>query len=238
MRARLCLSLPLRTLALPLALLAACSRAGGGGEGAPRGSADAWTDEPHASPAGGPAGGPLGGEPTVALPPAAPPGPKTEGEGEGEGEEGSEKPFEGTAGITEKKRPTVKRGRLEAARTGAHDRYDRVVFEFEGAVPGYHVEYVDKPLRQCGSGHVKEVAGDGWLRVRFEPSSAHTEEGKPTVKDRERKLKMENLVELDLLCDFEGQVEWVLGVRSPTKYRVLELSGPPRLVVDVLHPDR
>jgi hypothetical protein len=35
------------------------------------------------------------------------------------------------------------------------------------------------------------------------------------------------------VCDFEGNVEWVLGVRHPSRFRVTELSDPWRVVVDV-----
>jgi hypothetical protein len=147
-------------------------------------------------------------------------------------------PFDGTAGITEKKRPDAPQARLKDVRTGEHEGYDRVVFEFEGsALPGYHVEYVDKPVRRCGSGEPTVVAGDAWLLVRFDPAIAHTDKGKPTVKDRERRLKMPVARELELTCDFEGHVDWVVGVAFPGRYRVLELSGPARVVVDVQHGD-
>jgi hypothetical protein len=38
---------------------------------------------------------------------------------------------------------------------------------------------------------------------------------------------------MTLICDFEGQVEWVLGIAAPAAYRVSELTGPARLVLDV-----
>ena len=143
--------------------------------------------------------------------------------------------FEGTAGITEQKRD-VPQERLSAVRNGEHDGYDRVVFEFEGGtLPGYHVEYVDKPVRRCGSGTEVAVAGDAWLLVRFKPAVAHKDKGGATVKQQEKKLKMDVARELEQTCDFEGQVDWVIGVGSPNRYRVLELSGPARVVVDVLH---
>ena len=146
--------------------------------------------------------------------------------------------FEGTAGITEKKRPDAPQARLSGVRTGEHEGYDRVVFEFEGsALPGYHVEYVDKPVRRCGSGEPVVVAGDAWLLVRFDPAVAHKDKGGPTIKDRERRLKLVVARELEQTCDFEGHVEWVIGVASPGRYRVLELSGPARIVVDVHHPE-
>jgi len=41
--------------------------------------------------------------------------------------------------------------------------------------------------------------------------------------------------ELISTCDFEAEVEWVAGVASPNRYRVLELRNPTRLVVDIKH---
>lgn len=125
---------------------------------------------------------------------------------------------------------------LRAVRAARQEGFDRVVFEFEGAaVPGYHIEYVDKPIRRCGSGDETAVAGEGWLRVRLEPAQAHTEAGQVTVAQRERALRLPVLAELEQICDFEGQVEWVLGARRPNPYRVMELTSPARLVVDVRH---
>jgi len=40
---------------------------------------------------------------------------------------------------------------------------------------------------------------------------------------------------MKLVCDFEGQVEWVLGVVAAGPYRVLASPGPGRLVVDIRH---
>ncbi|HSK72762.1 MAG TPA: hypothetical protein VK892_13760, partial [Pyrinomonadaceae bacterium] len=95
--------------------------------------------------------------------------------------------FEGTAGIVDKKKDVKGVAVLKEVRSAEHGNYDRVVFEFEGAeLPGYHIEYIDKPVRACGSGDVVPLKGDGWLEIRFQPANAHTEEGKPTVKERQR----------------------------------------------------
>lgn len=139
-----------------------------------------------------------------------------------------------TAGIT-----TVERSgepaQLADVRAARNDGHDRVVFELRGAVPGYHVEYVDSPVRDCGAGDVRSIAGDGWLEVRLSPAVAHTEAGAPTITERERALTLPILRELELTCDFEAVVTWVLGVSSPHRYSVLELNDPPRLVVDIQH---
>lgn len=143
--------------------------------------------------------------------------------------------FEGTAGITEKKSPTGG-VLLKETRSAKHGNFDRVVFEFEGAqLPSYKIEYIDKPVRACGSGDVVPFQGDAWLSVRFTGANAHTEAGEPTIKDRTRSPNHTIIKDLKLICDFEAEVEWVLGVSSPNKYRVLELKNPTRLVVDVRH---
>ena len=120
--------------------------------------------------------------------------------------------------------------------TGASPGYDRVVFEFTGdSVPGYRVEYTTKPVQRCGSGDPVTVAGTGRLIVRFEPAQAHDEHGNLTPAERHRTPELPAVRELTLICDFEGQVAWVLDVAAPSEYRVSELTGPARLVLDVRH---
>ena len=144
--------------------------------------------------------------------------------------------FAGTAGITDKKYQIKSAAILNKVRTAQHDSYDRVVFEFAGAeMPSYHIEYIDKPVRACGSGNVVPLIGDGWLEIRFQPANAHTEDGKPTVENRELFPNHKIVKELKLTCDFEADVTWVLGVSSPNKYRVLELENPTRLAIDIRH---
>jgi hypothetical protein len=77
------------------------------------------------------------------------------------------------------------------------------------------------------------VAGDAWLEVRMTPADAHDGEGKGLIAERERHLDLPLLKELEQTCDFEAHVTWVFGLSSPNRYRVLELSAPARLVVDI-----
>ena len=150
--------------------------------------------------------------------------------------EASEEDFEGTAGTTEKRKQGRSPGVLKEVRTAAHPNFDRVVFEFDGeSVPGYKLEYVDKPVRKCGSGDAATVAGDAWLNVTFTPAQAHTDAGQATVEDRERHPNLKTLKELESICDFEGEVAWVFGLSAPNRYRVIELASPARLVVDIKH---
>ncbi len=145
--------------------------------------------------------------------------------------------FAGTAGITEKKNAGIKGvARMSEVRSARHGNYDRVVFEFAGGeMPTYHLEYIDKPVRQCGSGDPVTLAGDGWLEVRFSDAQAHDGSGNVTIADRSRSPNLPVVKDLKITCDFESEVTWVLGIASPNKYRVLELKNPTRLAVDVKH---
>lgn len=140
--------------------------------------------------------------------------------------------FVGTVGKTEVKREQMPT-ELVDLRIAQHGGYERMVFQFKERVPGYRVEYIDKPVRNCGEGRVIAVAGESWLEVNLYPTNAHTEEGQPTLPMRERQLGLDVMIEAKQTCDFEAVVTWVLGLSHPNAYRVLELQDPPRLVVDV-----
>jgi hypothetical protein len=140
---------------------------------------------------------------------------------------------EWTAGIIDERRRNAPTATLVSTRTGMHEGFDRIVFEFDERVPGYHIEYIDRPVRKCGSGDVTELAGDGWLEIKIYPARAHTDEGRPTLTEREHILNLPVLLELEMTCDFEGEVIWVAGVASPQRYQVRELNSPPRLIVDI-----
>ena len=118
-----------------------------------------------------------------------------------------------------------------------HDGWERVVFEFRGdTLPGYGVRYTTERPAQCGSGNPMQVEGGAYLVMRLRGTHAHVFEGERaivTVEERDRQVGYPLLKQLTLTCDFEGEVEWVLGLAERRPYRVLELREPTRLVVDV-----
>jgi len=119
-------------------------------------------------------------------------------------------------------------------RTARHPDFERLTFEFAGdTLPAWHIEYIDKPVRSCGSGEARAIAGDAWLQVRFNGADAHDQSGHPTVADRDRTIGQPVLRQLALTCDFEAEVTWVAGVTRPAPYKVLQLKGPARLVIDL-----
>jgi hypothetical protein len=123
---------------------------------------------------------------------------------------------------------------LLAVRSARQDGFDRVVFEFDTHVPQWRADYVDSPQHECGSGEEVRVEGDGWLQLDFESTNAHTEEGRATNAPRHvADPAGANLRELRRTCDFEAQVQYVIGVGSPNRYRAFQLTSPARLVVDI-----
>ncbi|AFE03508.1 putative lipoprotein [Corallococcus coralloides DSM 2259] len=125
---------------------------------------------------------------------------------------------------------------LRSVRTGTHADYDRTVFEFDGPrLPGYQLGYVKTPVQQCGSGDDVKTPGEAALEVRFTLARAHDDQGQATVAQRSLKPALPSLLGLERVCDFEGEVTWVLGTARRAPFRVLELTNPTRLVLDVQH---
>jgi hypothetical protein len=173
---------------------------------------------------------------TAAPPPTSPTGTEpsstTSTNGESEPFEGGTEPVSATGDAA-----TI--ALLERVALGSHEGYDRVVFQFRNALPGYRVEYVEPPLRQDGSGDVVDVAGNAFVNVRMEPASGFdvgTGEG-VLVYDGPRRVAGSSagttaVVEVVRIGDFEAQLNWAVGLDERTDFRVLTLDGPPRLVVD------
>jgi hypothetical protein len=135
-------------------------------------------------------------------------------------------------------RPVAVSGVQFAQQTQAGRPFDRVVFTFQGdTAAGYDVAYSDAPVRRCGSGQPVSVAGTARLVVRLQPAQAHDEHGSPTPALRALSPRLSVIQQAELICDFEGQVEWVLGLDGKHPFRVTELTRPPRLAIDVAHPE-
>jgi hypothetical protein len=129
---------------------------------------------------------------------------------------------------------------LERVAVGGHDGYDRVVFQFRNALPGYRVEYAEPPLRQDGSGDMIAVQGDAFLTVRLEPASGFdtsTGDGTMVYTGPARidggQSGASNVQEVARIGDFEAVLTWAIGLSERAPFRVTTLDSPPRLVVDI-----
>ena len=119
--------------------------------------------------------------------------------------------------------------RLVGVSTESMDGFDRVVFSFEGDVPGYRLA-----LGTEGGGGGCDGAEAGpdtpaHLAVEFMGATAAGGEAPATG--------LPALASAEQTCDADGTVRWLLGLAADTHFRMMELRGEPRLVVDLRHPE-
>jgi hypothetical protein len=128
---------------------------------------------------------------------------------------------------------------LERVAVGRHEGYDRVVFEFKNALPGYSVKYTTEPLKEDGSGNPVTVKGAAVVVVRMEPASGfdlNTGEGVMTYKGPRRfegSASGTSVVqELVRSGDFEAVLSWAVGLSDKVDFRVQTATSPLRLILD------
>jgi hypothetical protein len=143
----------------------------------------------------------------------------------------------GTASAGWSSRPAAKvrtgaQAQLVAVRAAHHDGFDRVTFEFRSGPPGWRVGYVAE-ITGLGSGQRVPVQGLAFLSVLFDPANAHTEAGVPTWHGPRLTPRLPSLRQVVLADDFEAQLAFGLGLSGRVGFRVMELTGPPRVAVDV-----
>jgi hypothetical protein len=126
-------------------------------------------------------------------------------------------------------------GQLVNVRTGRHDTYDRVVFDFTGGTPGYRVAY--EPLVGQGTGNPIPLAGNASLVVTFNPAAAHDLTTYQPTYDITQTLNpnLPTLKQIKFGGDFEGYVSAGLGLSAQVGFRVFQLHYPDRVVIDVAH---
>jgi hypothetical protein len=120
-------------------------------------------------------------------------------------------------------------------RSAAHpgEGYDRIVFDFTGALPGFTVRYVDQ-VRADPSDRPVTVPGRRFLLIVFTPAQAHTNAGVATVTPGPVRLGYPMLRGYALTGDYEGYVSVALGLDDVVGFRVGELPGTPgRIYLDV-----
>jgi hypothetical protein len=120
---------------------------------------------------------------------------------------------------------------LVSVETLERDGYDRVVFTFRGAMPGYEVRYVSHMNDQ--GGRRLPLRGRAFVAVAFEPARGHDPAGQATFPDGTLTPVYPALRQVRFAGDFEGRVSFGLGVAGRGGFRVSELRDPTRVAVDV-----
>jgi hypothetical protein len=146
-----------------------------------------------------------------------------------EGTPGRSAPFQ--TGTAERERLTRPAPELVSVEVAERDGYDRVLFTFEGSMPGYQVRYV--PRVDDAAGDRLALRGQAFVAVAFEPARAHDPDGEATFPTATLTPGYPALRQVRFAGDFEGQVSFGLGVADRGGFRVSELRNPTRVAIDV-----
>lgn len=129
------------------------------------------------------------------------------------------------------------RANIVDVRVGEHAGYDRVVFEFEGGIPEYEIDEASPPFQEDPSGRDVTVLGEEHLQLTLRGGTKQGDDGTSTYPGPTTfHAHFPQLVQLEELGDFEAQATWAIGMTADACVRVLTLSGPDRLVIDLEHP--
>jgi hypothetical protein len=119
-------------------------------------------------------------------------------------------------------------------RVGRHPGYDRIVFEFAAGRPQLTIAVARPPFVGDASGKTIHVAGDAFLSLKlFDAKGSPTYTGPGAFSPG-----YPNLVALVNAGDYEGYVTWIAGLRDINSicYSVSTLTGPTRIVIDIVDP--
>lgn len=118
-------------------------------------------------------------------------------------------------------------------RMARHPRYDRLVVVFDGRrVPRFRVApQASSVFRLDPSDKRVDLLGTAGIRIVLRNTTGQGTYTGP----RDLRPRFPQLREARLIGDFEAVTTWGLGLRRARTLRVLVLTGPPRLVVDVHH---
>jgi len=120
---------------------------------------------------------------------------------------------------------------IDGVRTGTHSGYDRITIEFQNGVPSKVdlTTQTNATFTQGASGQSVTLAGSAGLLVVIHGADEHTAYSGAT----DFKTGYPVLLEARQMEDFEGTVQWGLGLSKSACYRAFFLASPTRLVIDI-----
>ena|SRR2546421_5179203 len=128
---------------------------------------------------------------------------------------------------------------IKIVHAGKQIAFDRVVFEFDGPLPNYRIEYLKSRYYEATAGRQRiKQPGSVFLQINF--FVIRTDETQIKFSDAKGfvpkgKLNMPSLQSVRDKELFEGYYDFLVGVSAKKPFRVTELSNPTRLVIDFKH---
>ncbi len=120
---------------------------------------------------------------------------------------------------------------LVAIRAAQHVGYDRVVFEFDGALPSQHNLAFVPDVTADPSGNPIPMFGSAFLEVVFHSATAHN--ATSFLTPERTTCGLPNVVQVVRSGDFEGVLSFAVALAKQQQYTVFTLTNPSRVVIDV-----
>jgi hypothetical protein len=120
---------------------------------------------------------------------------------------------------------------IDRVQTGAHTGYDRLTIEFKNGQP-MTIELKPQSgttFTRSPRGDTVKLAGKDGLLITIHGADGHTAYSGST----DLKPGYIGIVEVREVQDFEGVVQWAMGLSKPACYTATILTNPTRLVVDI-----
>jgi hypothetical protein len=147
-----------------------------------------------------------------------------------------------TWGSGDKSGGALSTGPLIETRTGRHECFDRLVFEFDGPATGFRVAYGEAYTEGEGRPLSPYTAGGAVLSVvLMQPAYSPEHEATYPLRVGEHAVAVvgyRTLRDVVFGGSFEGYTTFAVGVRARLPYQVFTLAGPgshTRIVLDVAH---
>jgi hypothetical protein len=131
---------------------------------------------------------------------------------------------------------TTARAQIVAIRVGTHQDYDRITFEFDSGIPRYQIAPATPPFYADPSGLPLEIAGSAFWKITLVGGTKVKPDGGSSYTGPTSFVPgFDALVQLKEGGDFEALSTWYAGLTDTSCIRLLALSEPARLVIDIQH---
>lgn len=120
------------------------------------------------------------------------------------------------------------------SRIGLHDGYDRLVVEYtpEQDEPGWYSEGVVNVIYNAGRGDAVDIPGVQFLQVQV--AGVRYPEGNEMDLDFNPEIPQGSVIQgVEISYPFEGMHEINIGLAEGSQYRVIHLTEPSRIVIDI-----
>jgi len=121
---------------------------------------------------------------------------------------------------------------IDGVRTGTHVGYDRLTIEFKNATTGTIkiTPQANPKFILDGSGKPVTLAGKYGLLIKITGADNHTAY---TGATDFKTPTYPGILEVREIGDYEGTVQWAVGLSTPACYQAHMMASPTRLVIDI-----